>query len=81
MSEAKLVRIRTFSGPAARLNAEMAKGLLEQEGIDCLLPGEFSADLMPGLDVVQLLVRKEDASAAAQLLSTYFDSPASPPSE
>ena len=70
----KLVSIRTFSGPTARLDADLARDLLDQEGIPCNLPGEIAAQVLPGIDVVQMLVREEDASRAAELLKSYLDS-------
>lgn len=71
----KMVRVRTFSGPTALLEADLARNLLRTQGIPCVLPGEFSAETLPGVDVVQLLVREEDGERAAEILSSYFDSP------
>ena len=72
-ADAKLVRLRTFSGPTAQLNADLARNLLQQEGIRCILPGERSA-VLPGADVVQLLVRDEDARRAAEILEAFLGS-------
>ncbi len=80
-NEVKLVRVRTFSGATARLDADLAKNLLETQGIRCVLPGEFSAGTMPGIDVVQLLVREEDAEQAIEVLNLYLDSPETPPAD
>ncbi len=73
--EVKLVRVRTFRGPTAQLDADLARNLLEEEGIPCVLPGQSSAEVLPGIDVVQLLVRKEDAEEAVEILKSYLDSP------
>lgn len=73
--DAELVRIRTFSGPAAPLNAELARNILQTEGIACALPGEGHADMLPGIDLIQLLVRMEDAERAAEILKSYLDNP------
>jgi hypothetical protein len=70
----KLVKIRTFSGPTARLDAELAKNLLRAEGIPCVLPGEISAETIPVFDI-PLLVCEEDADRAAGILKSYLDSP------
>ena len=72
-SDVKLVRVRTFTSPTAYMYAELAKGILEAEGIPCVLPGLFSATAYLGVDVVQLLVRKEDAIAAVEILENFFD--------
>jgi len=48
------VRIRIFSGPRARLEAALARNVLEAEGIISFLPGHSEA--LPGVDRVQLLV-------------------------
>ena len=76
-SGAKLVRLRTFSGPTAQLDANLARNILETQGILCVLPGEASAEMLPGVDPVQLLVRSEDAEEAAEILQSYIDSPPS----
>ncbi len=73
LGDVKTVRVRTFSGPTAILDADVARNILEQEGIPSILPGETSAGLLPILDV-PVLVREEDADRAARVLSAYFDS-------
>jgi len=77
----KLVRVRTFGGPTAPLEATLAKNLLESQGIPCALPGEVVAETLPGVDAVQLLVREEDAARAAAILESYLDRPASLPDQ
>ena len=76
----KLVRIRTYSGPTARLDAEMAKRLLEAEGIPCTLPGEISAEVFPVFDI-PLLVCEDDAEQAAAILESYLQAPGPTPVE
>jgi hypothetical protein len=80
-SEVHLVRLRTFSGPTALLDADLAKNLLNSQGILCVLPGEVTAETLPGVDVVQVLVRKEDAQRAARILASYMDSEQPSPPE
>ena len=72
-SDVHLVRLRTFSGPTALLDADLAKNLLQSQGILCVLPGEVSAETLPGVDVIQVLVRKEDAQKAERILESYMD--------
>lgn len=73
--DVKLVRLRTFSGPAALLNADLAKNILATQGIPCIVPGETIGETLPGVDAVQMLVREEDAEEAAAILNGYLDSP------
>ena len=73
--DAELVRVRTFSGPTASLDAELAQNILQTQGIACALPGEGHAEMLPGIDVVQLLVRTEDAARADEILKSYLDNP------
>lgn len=73
--DVELVKIRTFSGPTAALDAELAKNILEAEGISCALPGEGHAEMLPGIDVVQLMVREEDAKRSAEILVSFLDKP------
>ena len=67
----KTVRIRTFSGGTASLDAAVARKLLQARGIPSILGGETSAELIPVLEV-SLLVREEDADRAADILHNYF---------
>jgi hypothetical protein len=71
--EPQLVRLRTFHGPTAQLDANLAKNLLEGEGIPTILPGE--GEVIPGADVVQIWVREQDVDQAAEILKSYLDSP------
>jgi hypothetical protein len=77
----ELVRIRTFSGPTGAIDAELARNILQTQDIACVLPGEGHAEMLPGIDVIQLLVRKEDAEKAAEVLESYLDNPAGAPAE
>ena len=70
--ETKLVPIRTFVGNTARLDAELAKGLLSAEGIESEIPGEAAADTFPFLNV-QLFVREADAERAAEILKGLME--------
>jgi hypothetical protein len=74
---AKLVRLRTFNSRTARLDANVARNILETEGIPCVLSGGNVAEMLPGVDPVQLLVLREDAEKAAEILQSYIDSPPS----
>ena len=70
--DAKMVRVRTFSGPTAMLDADLARNLLEASRIPSILPGETSVEMLPFLEV-PLLVREEDAERARNILKEYFD--------
>jgi uncharacterized protein YbjT (DUF2867 family) len=70
----KTVRIRTFSGPTSVLDAELARNLLEAQGIPVILPGQSSVEMLPFLQI-PLLVAESDAERATHILHDYFDSP------
>ncbi len=72
---AKLVSVRIFSGGTAQMDADLARNILQSQGIPCVLPGETSAEIIPVLDV-SLLVREEDAEKATRVLEDYFDTDA-----
>ncbi len=72
-SEVQLVPVRTYSGNTARIDAELAKGVLTEAGIECVIPGEVAADTFPFLDV-PLLVRDEDLTRATEILENAFSS-------
>ncbi|MBZ5516046.1 MAG: DUF2007 domain-containing protein [Acidobacteriia bacterium] len=71
-SKIKLVPVRVFRGGTASLDAELARNVLAEEGIESILPGDIAAETIPVLEV-HLLVREEDAPRAAELLEAYFD--------
>src|SRR6266568_8428808 len=71
--EPRLVRLRAFSGPTAVMEADLAKNLLQEQGILSFVPGETSAEMLPGIDLVQLWVQEEDGERADEVLRTYHD--------
>ncbi len=79
--DAELVRLRTFSGPTAPMDAELAQNILNTQGIPSALPGEGHADVLPGIDTVQLLVRKQDAERAEEILKGFLENPEFIPEE
>jgi hypothetical protein len=75
-----LVKIRTFSGPTARLDAKLAESVLEGEGIESFVPGDGAVEPIPFFEV-HLMVHEADAEKASEVLETYFDSPGPTPAE
>ena len=71
----KLVRVRIFSGPQSVMQADLARNILQTEGIPCTLPGAYTGEMLPGIDIVQLFVRESDAERARIILQGYFDTP------
>ena len=81
--DSKLVTVRVFTGDfpgRALLDADLARNILQSQGIPALVPCEISARLLPVFDV-PLLVREEDAERAASILRDYLDTEAASPSE
>jgi hypothetical protein len=70
--DVKLVSVRTFTGGTAQMEAELARNILQSQGIPCVQSGEGAANLLPVLDV-HLLVREEDVERAAVVLDEYLD--------
>jgi hypothetical protein len=58
------------------MDAELARNILQSQGIPCLLQGESSVEMLPVLDI-PLLVREEDAAHAERILQDYLDTEAS----
>ncbi len=79
--DVKLVTVRTFRGPTASMDAELARNVLKEEGIPSALPGDIAGEVMPGIDVVQLLVREEDAARAAEILEAFENAEAELPED
>ncbi len=67
----QFVTVMTFN---RSFEAQLAKNLLENEGIESMLAGELTADVLPfgqagGSDQIALQVREDDAQRAAGLLA------------
>ena len=74
-----LVKIRTFSGPTARLDARLAESILKALGIESFAPEDGAVEPIPFFEV-HLMVYEADADKAREALETYLDSggPVSP---
>ncbi|HWG45941.1 MAG TPA: DUF2007 domain-containing protein [Gemmataceae bacterium] len=67
----KIVTVMTFN---QHFEARLAKNLLENEGIDSMVAGELSADMLPfghagGRDPIVLQVHEDDAQRATGILA------------
>jgi hypothetical protein len=78
-ANSKLVTVRVFTGATALMEIDVARKVLESQGIPSLVSGEISAELLP-LDI-PLLVPEEDAERAATILHDYLDAQAASPAE
>lgn len=68
-----------------RLEAEMARGLLEVEGIPAIVAADDAGGWRPDLPLVaggvRLLVRAEDEAAAREILARVPEDPPQPPDQ
>jgi hypothetical protein len=78
--DVKLVSIRIFTGGTAQMDADLARNILQSQGIPCLLQGESSAEVLPVLDI-PLLVREEDVERAERILKDYLETEVLPSSD
>ena len=69
MSDGALMTVATFLN---RIEAEMAQGALENEGIESTVSADDAGGLRPGLWMsgVRLLVRAEDIERASKTLGS-----------
>ena len=70
MSKTFFVAVRTFPD---RIEAELAHSALEAAGIDSMIKSDDAGGLQPGLSMtngISVMVRVEDAVAAAEILTT-----------
>jgi hypothetical protein len=65
-AQEELVTVAAFRDPS---EAQMAKGMLESAGIECLVQGENANELFPGALQLMLQVRTADEPAAKALLA------------
>jgi hypothetical protein len=70
--DVKLVPARIFNGSTAQMDAELARNILQTQGIPSTISGEGLADPFPVTEV-HLLVREEDAAHAERILQDYLD--------
>lgn len=61
-----MVTVARFESP---VEAQMAKGLLESAGVECILVGENANNLIQSAFRVRLQVRLEDEAAVRELLA------------
>jgi hypothetical protein len=78
--DVKLVPVRVFSGGTAQMDAELARNILQSQGIASVAQGETAAELLPVLDV-PLFVREQDVPRAESILEEYFDKDTPAPPE
>jgi hypothetical protein len=69
------VPVRVFRGLHAQFQADLARNVLEAEGIPCTITGEMGAELIPGMDMVQLLVREDDRARASEVVEDVLNPP------
>ena len=53
-------------------DAQIAKGILDQAGIESMIRSDNAGGMYPALSGAELLVRSEDADKATELLSEGF---------
>ena len=80
LPDAKLVAVRTFDGPEASFEAELAANLLRENSIASTVSGDMAAGLFPGFRNV-LQVREEDAVRAVHILEGYLEHDPDRPAE
>jgi hypothetical protein len=56
------------------MEAEVARGILESQGISCVFSGDVAGEPFPVMGI-NLLVREEDVARAERLLQDYARAP------
>ena len=65
MSYSNLITISTFRSAA---DAQIAKGILDEEGIESMIRADNAGGMYPAISGTDLLVRSEDAARAHDAL-------------
>jgi len=65
MKTPDLITVSTFKSPA---DAQIAKGILDEAGIESMIRSDNAGGMYPALAGADLLVRTEDAERAATAL-------------
>lgn len=66
MPSAELVSVATFGSAA---DAHVAKGILDEVGIESMIRADNAGGMYPGIGGVELLVRADDVQRAAEALA------------
>jgi hypothetical protein len=74
----ELVNVARFEDPT---EAQMAKGMLESAGIECLLAGENANSMLGAAFRVRLQVKAQDEAAALKLLAQAGEQTGEPEGE
>ncbi len=67
--DSKLVPLRTFTGDSG-MGAEVARGVLESQGIPCMISGDLAGEPFPVANS-QVMVREQDVARAERILRDY----------
>jgi uridine phosphorylase len=65
MKASDLIAVSTFRSPA---DAQIAKGLLDEAGIESMIRSDNAGGMYPGIQGADLVVRAEDVERAASAL-------------
>ena len=65
MKSSGLIAVSTFRSTA---NAQIAKGILDEVGIDCMIRADNAGGMYPAISGAELLVRSEDLDKAHNAL-------------
>ena len=65
MSSSKLITVSTFRSAA---DAQIAKGILDEEGIESMIRADNAGGMYPAISGADLLVRSEDVAKAHDVL-------------
>ena len=65
MSSSDLITLSTFRSAA---DAQIAKGILDEAGIDSMIRADNAGGMYPGISGAELLVRGEDVDKAHDVL-------------
>ena len=66
MNDVDLIAVSNFRSTT---DAQIAKGILDEAGIDSIIRSDNAGGMYPAIDGAALLVRAEDAQEAGRILS------------
>ena len=67
MDSQDLLAVSTFRSVS---DAQIAKGILDEAGIESMIRSDNGGGMLPAIDGAELLVRAEDVERAAELLDS-----------
>lgn len=70
MNDSEFVTLATF---ASETTAQMLSAYLEEAGIDCMVQGQASSEVLPSISSLSVVINRRDEVRAREILDSLSD--------